>query len=194
MNADSKTIGRVAEIYAQAVFDVAVQAQLASVVDADLSTVNKMFADEKDLAQMMGSPYFTSEQKAALLQKVFWQSLSELAMNFLMVLVRHNRIKLLPRIMACYDRIWEDYKGYVSVRVTVAGQMEGNWIERLSEQIASAMKRKVSLETSIDPSIIGGIIIHYGNKVIDNAVRSRLVNTVRAVTGPEKRRVKYYEV
>jgi F-type H+-transporting ATPase subunit delta len=194
MRTDNKEVGHIVETYAQTIFDVANETQLSSVVDADLDSVRKTFAEEKDLMEMMASPYFTSQRKADLLQKVFSQFVSELTMNFMMVLVRHNRIKYLPEITACYDRIWGNYKGYVPVKVTVSQKMDNDWIDKLVDDISSTLKRKISLELSIDPSIIGGIIIHYGDKVVDNTIRTRLVSAVQTVTSWEKRWMRTYEV
>lgn len=194
MRTDNKEIGHIVETYAQTIFDIAVETELSSVVDADLDSVRKTFAEEKDLTEMMASPYFTSQRKADLLQKVFSQFVSELTMNFMLVLVRHNRIKYLPEITACYDRIWGYYKGYVPVKVTVSQKMDNDWIDKLVDDISSTLKRKISLELSIDPSIIGGIIIHYGDKVVDNTIRTRLVSAVQTVTSWEKRWMRTYEV
>jgi F-type H+-transporting ATPase subunit delta len=115
-------------------------------------------------------------------------------MNFLMVLVRHNRIKFLPAIMDCYDRLWQNYKGYVQVMVTVPQVMDNDWICKIGNDIESALNQKISLKLSIDPSVIGGIVIHYGNKVVDNTIRTRLLGTVKAVTSAEKLWMKTNEV
>ncbi len=194
MSSGSKAISRIVETYAQAIFDIAVQTQLASVVNADLDTLGKIFTEEKDLRDLTASPYFTSQQKADLLMRVFSQVMSDLTMNFLMVLVRHNRIKLLPEIRVCYDRIWENYKGYVPVKVTTSQRMDNDWIDKLADDISSAMNRKILLELSIDPSIIGGVVIRYADKVVDNTVRTRLLNLVRMITSAEKRWMKIDEI
>jgi F-type H+-transporting ATPase subunit delta len=194
MRAYNKEIGHIVETYAQTIFDIAVETQLTSEVDADLDSVRKIFAEEKDLMEMMASPYFTSQHRTDLLQKVFSKFLSELTMNFMMVLVRHNRIKYLPEITACYDRIWGNYKGYLPVKITVPKRMDNDWIVKLADDISTALKRKISLDISIDPSIIGGIIIRYGDKVVDNTIRTRLVSAVQTVTSWEKRWMRTYEV
>ncbi len=194
MKSNGKAISHVVETYTQALFDIAVESQLTSVIDADLDMVGKLFADEKDLRELMGSPYFTSKQKADLLEKVFSEKIEVLTVNFLMVLVRHNRIKFLPAIMDCYDRLWQNYKGYVQVIVTIPQVMDNDWICNLENDLESALGQKISLKLSIDPSVIGGVVIHYGNKVVDNTIRTKLLGTVKAVTSAEKLWMKTNEV
>jgi F-type H+-transporting ATPase subunit delta len=193
MRTDSN-IAKVIEQYARTIFEIAVETQLASVVEADLDTAEKIFLGEKDLMELTASPYFTKQHKADLLQKVFSPFLSELTMNFMMVLVRHNRIRYLPEIMACYDKIWGNFKGYLPVKATVSQKPENDFIDKLVDDISSALERKISLQVSVDPSIIGGIIIHYGDMVVDNTVRSRLAGAVQTITSSEKRWMRTYEV
>jgi F-type H+-transporting ATPase subunit delta len=194
MNVNSKTGGRVGELYAQTLFDITVERQVAAETKSELGALQDVFAEEKDFWELMCSPYFTPAYKTGLLQKVFSGRLSGLTLDFLMVTVKHNRIRYLPEINACFDRIWDSYHGCLPVKVTVSGKMADGWGTKFSDEMASILKRKINLEVVVDPLIIGGIIIRYADKVVDNTVRTRLQNLVSSITSANKRWVKPNEI
>jgi F-type H+-transporting ATPase subunit delta len=76
------------------------------------------------------------------------------------------------------------------VKVTVSKPLNEGEVERLSADIASAINKKVKLELAVDPSIIGGITIRYGDKMVDNTVRSRLQQAVKTIIEQGRRRGK----
>jgi ATP synthase F1 delta subunit len=122
-----------------------------------------------------------------LVSEVFAGRLNELTENLLMVVVEHNRMKYLPQIIAKYDEFWEAANGMYRVKVVVSKQMEKLEVEKLTADIASAIDGRVRLELAVSPSIIGGIIIRYGNKVVDNSVRNRLFRTVKDIMSQRNR-------
>jgi len=195
MSADSKKNLRIGDIYAQAVFETAEEQQLPEVVKSDLDFLGSAFNEVADLKGLLWSPYFTRQYKAVLLEKMFAGRFSHLTMNFLMVVARHNRLKFLPAIIAGFSRLWDHRHGLVPVTITVSQKLDDPRVKTLCNEISSAIQRKVRLTQSIvDPSIIGGIIIHFADKVIDNTIRTRLVNAVQNVTSQEKRWTKFNEV
>ena len=195
MRADSKKNLRIGDIYAQAVFETAEEQQLPEVVKSDLDFLGSVFNEVADLKGLLWSPYFTRQYKAVLLEKMFAGKFSQLTMNFLMVVARHNRLKFLPAIIAGFDRLWDQRHGLVPVKITVSQKLDDPRVKTLCNEISSAIQRKIRLTDSIvDPSIIGGIIIHFADKVIDNTIRTRLVNAVQNVTSQEKRWTKFNEI
>jgi F-type H+-transporting ATPase subunit delta len=195
MRADSQKNLRIGDIYAQAVFETAQDQQLLVDVKSDLDSLGNVFNEAAELKELLWSPYFTRQYKAALLEKMFAGKFSQLTMNFLMVVARHNRLKFLPAIIAGFDRLWDHRHGLVPVKITVSQKLDDPRVKTLCNEISSAIQRKIRLTDSIvDPSIIGGIIIHFADKVIDNTIRTRLVNAVQNVTSQEKRWTKFNEV
>jgi F-type H+-transporting ATPase subunit delta len=135
----------------------------------------------REFETLMVSPSFHEEYKKQLVREVFSGKLNELIINLLMVVIEHNRMRFLPQIIAKYNELWEAYHGYHRVRVIVSKAMDKAEIERLAESIAAAINGRVKLEVIVNPSIIGGIIIRYGDKLIDNSIRSRLQLMVKEV-------------
>jgi len=194
MSINKRADGLVGELYARTLFDISTERQNAETVKSDLGAVQDIFAGESDFWRLMCSPYFTTQQKAALLQKVFSERLSELTMNFLMVTLRHNRIKFLRDINDCFVKLWDRRHGSLPVKVTVSRKMDDSLEQKLSDELASVLNWKVNMEVTVNPSIIGGIIIRYDDKVVDNTVRTRLCSLITAITSVEKRWIKQDEI
>jgi F-type H+-transporting ATPase subunit delta len=115
-------------------------------------------------------------------------------MNFMMVAAGHNRIRFMPEIVACFNRLWDKLRRVVPVKITVSQKLDEQRRRKLSDDIEALLEQKIRMESYVDPSIIGGIIIRYGDKVIDNTVRTRLSNAVKTTTSAEKRWTKLDEV
>jgi F-type H+-transporting ATPase subunit delta len=177
-------------VYAQALFDLAEQSQMIDAVKGELDAITAVISGDKDFEAVISSPCFYSDFKEKLVNKVFSGKLNELTMDFLMVAIRHNRMAFLPQIAAQYDSLWQSYHNYCPVKVTVSVPMSANEVEKLSAGIASAINRKVKMDVAVEPSIIGGVIIRYGDKIIDNTVRHRLQQAVKTVIEQAKSRGK----
>ncbi len=183
-----------AKIYAQALLELAEQAKMGESIRDELEIVQSVNVREKDFGALMESPYFSTEYKGEVVQKMFEGKLSDLTMNFLMAAVRHNRMMFLPQIIDRFNELRETQQGYRIVQVTVSEPMSREMAERLSTNMAGAMKSKVKLQVSVNPSIIGGIIIRYGDKVIDNSIRGRLRQAVGTIMSSQRRQEKVDEV
>ena len=109
-------------------------------------------------------------------------------MNFLIVVMKHGRVKLLTDIINRYGELWDASHGYYHVKVTVPKPLEDSETKRLSDDIAAAINSNVKLEVVVEPAIIGGAIIRCGDKVIDNSIRNRIQAAVKTVINQVKSR------
>jgi F-type H+-transporting ATPase subunit delta len=195
MSVDVKKNLRLGDIYAQAIFETAQEQQLLGEVKSDLDSLAAVFKQVAELRELLWSPYFTRQYKAVLLEKMFAGKFSQLTTNFLLVIARHNRLKFLLEIISSFDWLWDQHHGLVPVTITVSQKLDIPRIQKLSDEIKSALQRKIRITDSIvDPSIIGGIIIHYGDKVIDNTIKARLINAIKTVTSRQKWETKFDEI
>jgi F-type H+-transporting ATPase subunit delta len=181
MSINDKAV-RVGRTYAQAVFELAEQSQLVDVLKNDLDVLANLTAQSEEFETLMVSPSFHDEHKKQIVGAVFSGKLNELTINFLMVVIEHNRMKFLLQIIASYNELWEEYHGCHRVKVIVSKAMDKAETERLTRSIAAAINGRVMLEVIVNPSIIGGITIRYGDKLIDNSIRNKLQLVVKEVT------------
>lgn len=181
------TVARVADIYARSLLDLAKEARMVEQIAGDLETVSALLTQQPELEAFLASPYFAEQTKRDLIRGVLTGKLAPLTVNFLSVMIEHNRGALLPRILERYRQLYRAYQGYEAVSVTVAQSLNPDQVRRLSQDLAEAMRAKIDLEVLVDPSILGGVIIRHSDKMLDNSVRGRLVRTVGRIANPENR-------
>ena len=187
------TATHVADIYARSLLDLAKEAHTVEAVAADLEVISALLAQEPALEAFLASPYFAEQTKRDLIRKVLTGRLNVLTLHFLCVMIGHGRGALLPGILERFRQLHREYQGYEAVTVTVAQSLSQEQIDRLTQDLARALRAKIDLEVQVDPSVLGGIIIRHGDNMLDNSVRGRLLRTVSQVANPENRYKKTYE-
>jgi F-type H+-transporting ATPase subunit delta len=175
--------------YASVLFELADQSGALDTVQGDLDCWTGICGMVKDFEKLILSPYFTPEYKQQFVRKILSGRIAELTMDFLSVVIRHNRAKILPDIIAEYNRLWDVRKGCYPVEVTVARQISDDETERLAADMAAMLNCRVKLELKVNPEILGGVIIRYDDKVVDNTIKGRLHKAVEAIVKHGKARV-----
>ena len=179
---------RLRETYANSLFELAVENQATDVVKGDLEIMAGIIKEENGFIKFLTSPYFSWLCKEQFVVKTLSARITELTTNFLMVLIKHNRMELLPEIIFRYGQLWDADRGYYPVKVTISRPLEQAEAEKLTTDIGAAVGGTVRLELVVNPDIIGGAIIRCGDKVIDNTVRNRLRTAVKTIIGQIKGR------
>jgi F-type H+-transporting ATPase subunit delta len=187
------TAARVADIYARCLLDLAKESRTVEVVAADLEVVSTLLARQPDLEAFLASPYFAEQTKRDLIRTVLTGKLHRMTVNFLSVMIDHNRGALLLRILDRFRQLHRAYQGYETVTVTVAQSLSQDQVRKLAQDLAEAMQAKIDLEMLVDPSILGGVVIRHADKMLDNSVRGRLLRTVSQVANPQNKYKKTYE-
>lgn len=179
---------RLRESYANTLFDLARENQVLDAVKEDLETIAGVVRKEGDLVKFLTSPYFSRSSKEKFLAKALSGRIAELTMNFLVVLIKHNRMGLLPEIVARYAELWDVERHCYPVELTVSRPLEPGEVERLKEDMETAFGGAVRLEWAVDPDILGGVIIRCRDKVIDNSIHNRLRTAVKTIISQVKGR------
>ena len=184
------TAARVTDIYAQTLLDLAEQSQAVDTIAAEMNTIATLLTQNPDFAAFLASPYFAEQTKQDLVRKLFTGKLDQLTLHFLLVLLEHERGALLPAMAERFRQLHRVYQGYRTVNVTVARPLGTEQTQKLARELAEALHAKVDVDVHVDPSILGGTIIRYGEEMLDNSVRGRLARTVNQLTNPQKRQKK----
>ena len=179
---------RLRENYANTLFELARENQAIDAIEEDLETIAGVIKEESDLVRFLTSPYFSGPCKEQSVTTTLSARISELTMNFLMVLIRHNRVGLLPEIIARYGQLWDAEHRCFPVKVTVSRSLEQGEAEKLTADMEAAVGGAVRLELAVEPGILGGVIIRCGDKVVDNSVLHRLRTAVKTILSQVKGR------
>jgi F-type H+-transporting ATPase subunit delta len=174
-------ISQLGMVYASALFDLAGQAKLVDAVKNDLDAIAEIAVREPEFAAFAASPYFTKEIKAQIVRKMFAGQVADLTLDFLMIVIRRNRLMNIGEIAAAFGKMWDDLNGYKDVSVTLAKPASDEEISKITREISEAIAARVKLKVSIDDSLIGGIVIRFGDKIIDNSARAQLSRAVKTI-------------
>jgi F-type H+-transporting ATPase subunit delta len=168
----------IAQVYSRSLFDVASEHGTIDVVREQLGE----FADalEADLAVFFFSPYFSTEEKQEGLGRVLDGADPKL-LNFLELLTESHRMPVIFRIRRQYEVLWEKANRLLPVTVTSALALEPGVAERIGELIGEQTGQHVELTSTVDPEVLGGIVLRVGNTILDASIRNRLENLRRNV-------------
>jgi F-type H+-transporting ATPase subunit delta len=180
--------GYIERVYAGSLFELADQSGIIDTVKDDLDSWTAICSAEEDFDKLIISPYFSSDYKQQLVHKVFAGKIADMTLNFLAVVIRHNRTAFLKKIIEEFHVLWLVREGYCDVQVTISEPPDNQQRAAIAAAVAEALERKTRFQFMVDPAIIGGVIISYDDKVIDNTVRTRMNEIVETILKRGKKR------
>ena len=180
MAEDSDLVSGVSGRYASALFSLArEQRQTAPVAEA-LDTIDAMIAGSPDLDRLVRSPVFSAaDQIKALDALLAREKISGIAANFVRLVAVKRRLFLLRQMIADYRKLYAASRGVTSAQVTSASALTDAHLAALKDQLKAASGgREIQLDVKVDPSIIGGLIVKLGSRMVDGSLRTKL-NAIR---------------
>ncbi len=163
----------IARPYAEAVFKLAAQANALPAWSDAIANIDGVVADGRVQA-LISDPKVSAQQLEGLVLGVVGDKLSGEARNFVQVLVANNRLELMPHIRAHYEALKREKEGVLDARIISALPIDDTQVKQLVAQLEKKYQRKVTAQVETDASLIGGVKIVVGDKVIDATVRGRL--------------------
>jgi F-type H+-transporting ATPase subunit delta len=161
---------RVARRYALALFSAAKESNAIDETAQDLDAIGSILQSNGEARQFLESPEVDRNAKLQFVDKVFSDRARPLTMRLLRLLIDKNRQKELPGIQREYRLAMEDSKGILRAFITSAVKLSDNELERITQRISKQTGKQVIAETEVDPGVIGGVSVQYGNSVLDGTV------------------------
>lgn len=165
--------GAAAHRYAEAAFELAERESTFDRWRDDLRLAAEL-ADDPAVTRILDNPAIPLTDREELLARLLKGRLSGPAYNLVRLLAQRSTLELLPRISAEYDRLWNAHEGIVSATVSSALPLTADEDAAVRAKVASLTGSKVEISTVVDPSLIGGLTVRIGDRLIDASVRGRL--------------------
>jgi len=176
---DESTVAGMAGRYATALFDLAKEQGALDVVAGDLSTIETLLNESADLTRLVRSPVFSAEDQSRAMTSVLAKAgVSGLTQNFVKLIARNRRLFSLADMIRDFRTLHARMKGVVSAEVTSAQPLTDAQRNQLLESLKASLNKDVQLSTLVDPSILGGLIVKAGNRMIDSSIKTKL-NTLK---------------
>ena len=161
--------------YATALFELALETNSVEQVQSDLKAFDALVASSPDLQRLVRSPVFSADEQARALDAVLDKaSISGVAKNLLRVVVANRRLFVVDQIIRGFNRRVAAHKGEVTAQVTVAEQLNDVRLAEIRDALKAVTAKDVTLDLIIDPSIIGGIKVKVGSRMVDASLRTKL--------------------
>jgi F-type H+-transporting ATPase subunit delta len=169
----------VARSYAAALFEIGEREHLHDSLVASLDALGEALQSSPQLRLFLTSPKIDMNLKKATLRKALEGRAHPLFLNFLMVLIDKRRQRLLSVVDQEYRTLLDESLGRMHVEVTVARQPEQRAREEMTQRLTQSLGRQVVPHLTVNPEILGGIIVRYGDRVLDGSLRRRLLSLRR---------------
>jgi F-type H+-transporting ATPase subunit delta len=177
--ADEPIVSGMAGRYATALFELALEEKAIDAVKADLDKFEAMLAESADLVRLVRSPVFgADEQERALAAVLDKAKIGGLAAKFLRLVVQKRRLFAVREMARAFRILVAKHKGETRAEVVVAERLSDQRLEELKSAIVGIAGKKVMLDVKIDPSIIGGLKVQIGSRMIDASLKTKL-NSIR---------------
>ncbi|CAH0338482.1 F0F1 ATP synthase subunit delta [Rhizobium sp. CECT 9324] len=171
----SQVISGVAERYASSLFELALEAGAVDAVAADLNRFQAMIDESADLKRLVLSPVFTAEDQGKAITAIAQKAeLGALVLNFLKVVAGNRRLFAVSGMVAAYRQIAAQHKGEITADVTSAHALTGEQEKELKAALKSVTGKEVSINATVDASLLGGLIVKVGSRQIDTSLRTKL--------------------
>ncbi len=164
----------IARNYAETLLSLAKKATDPDGWGVTMQGVADAFNTDPALRNFLGSPKVSPAQKNEVLSKALSDRTPRLFMRFIQMLVTKRRQMLIPSISTEYQNLLDREHGRVHATVTVARETSEEERKKIAAQLTKALGREVVAHLSVDPRILGGVVVKYGDTVMDGSVRKRL--------------------
>ena len=175
MAGENPSVSGVSGRYATALFDLARDENSIDAVKADLDRFAAMLDESADLKRLVRSPVFAAEAQLKALSAVFEKAeITGVSANFLKVLAANRRLFAVSEVIRAFNALVAKFKGEATADVTVAETLSDKNLEALKAALKSVTGKDVTLDVKVDPSIIGGLVLKLGSRMVDSSLRTKL--------------------
>lgn len=165
----------IAARYASSLFDLALEARSVDGVAKDLGRFDALMRGSDDLMRLVRSPVFsTADQLRATKVILSTAKIGGLVANFIKVVAQNRRLFAMPAMAAQFSKLVAAHRGEASAEVSVAQKLNAAQAKELKAALDSVVGKDVTVHETVDPSILGGMIVKIGSRQIDTSLRTKL--------------------
>jgi F-type H+-transporting ATPase subunit delta len=167
----------VAGRYASALFDLAKEQNAVAAVEADLVKFDGLLSMSDDLRAMVRSPVISADEQSKALAAVSAKAgISGVAANFLGLVARNRRLFVVSEMIKNYRQLCAKSRGEVDAEVTSAMPLTDAQTAALKQVLKASAGSDVVLSAKVDPSLLGGLVVKIGSRMIDSSLKTKLAN------------------
>jgi len=175
VSSKSSGVTGVAGRYAAALFEIAEERKQLDEVATDTSTIRALIDESSDLRRLVASPVIGREdQRRALAALLGKAGISELTSNFVGVVAQNRRLYVLKNMCSAFHSLLATSRGEISAEVTTAQPLSENQEQALTQELRKSIGSNVVLDTKIDQTLLGGMVVKVGSRMVDSSLKTKL--------------------
>lgn len=168
--------------YATALFELAKQDKDLDGLERDLTALTAALDDSEDLQDLITSPVYTRDQQATAITAIAEaMGLTELVKNTLALMASKRRLFAVPKMAEAVIALIAEERGEVTAEVASAKALTQQQSDDLAAALKASVGKDVKIKTSVDPDLIGGLVVKVGSRMIDTSIRAKLNNLQNAM-------------
>ncbi|MFZ5968893.1 MAG: F0F1 ATP synthase subunit delta [Bacillota bacterium] len=164
----------IAKTYAKALFDVALELKQIEQFGKELDGVIETFNQYPEFYELYKTPQINNDEKKKIMEEVFGKSMSQEVMNLFKILLDKGRASIVEYMTKEYHNLANEHNNMVEAVAVTTVPLKDEDRSRLTEKLSAMTGKKIVLKNEIDKTIIGGILVRIGDKVIDGTIQRRL--------------------
>jgi F-type H+-transporting ATPase subunit delta len=170
--------------YAAALFELAAENKQLDAVESSLATLKTALAESADFAALTTSPLVGRNEAIKAVEAVATTlGLDPLTKNFLGTLAENRRLAQLGAAIRAFSTIAAQYRGEANAEVASAHPLTDDQVAALKAKLKSLVGRDVNIDMTVDPSLLGGLVVRMGSRMIDGSLRTKLNTLASAMKG-----------
>lgn len=170
--------------YATALFELARDEQQLEAVGASMASLRQVLRDSAAFRELTGSPLISRDDATrAVTASAGAMGLDPITTNFLGVIAQNRRLAQLPQIIRAFNMLTAAYRGETTAEVTSAHLLTDDQVDALKANLKSRIGRDVMVDLTVDPAILGGLVVKVGSQMIDGSIRTKLNSLAHAMKG-----------
>ena len=175
MASDGAVVGGLAARYASALYDLADESGALDLVASDLQGLQAVIDENGDFTRFIKSPVLSREDQTKGIAAISAKAgLSDITAKFLGLIANNRRLFALPDMIRAYQSILAARRGLVTAEVTSATELSDGQSQSLADALKSAIGTSVAVSTKVDPTILGGLSMRVGSRMVDSSLKSKL--------------------
>jgi len=170
--------------YATALFELARDSKSIDAVETSLANVRAALEQSEEFARLVASPLVSRQDAArAVAATADALGVDGTTKNFLGVLAENRRLSQLPAIIRAFRALAANHRGETTAEVISAHALSPAQVDALKQQLRTRIGREVAVDLSVDPNLLGGLVVKIGSQMIDSSIKTRLNTLAHAMKG-----------
>ena len=161
--------------YASAIFDLAKSSGSLDSVASEFDALGTVLKDNSELSDVIASPAYSRDQQGAVMAQIGQKlGASDITRKFVGLMAQKGRLALLPDAMKGFSALLAEERGEETAEVVSAKPLSDMQRDALAQNLKSSFGKDVKIDASVDPSLLGGLIVKIGSKMVDASLKSKL--------------------